>query len=68
MIAALFPSAHYNVDLSVDEAFGKRRAKQQMIDAQPGIPCKRISKIVPEGVDGLVGMERTERVGPTLFE
>lgn len=68
MIAALFPSAHYNIDLSVDEAFGKRRAEQQMIDAQPGISCKRISKIIPEGVDGLVGMERTERVGPTLFE
>ena len=54
------------VDAGGNQAAGKGRAQQQMIDAQPGVAGKGISEIFPEGVDPLVGMQRPQRVGPAL--
>src|ERR1700722_17867523 len=39
-----------------------------MVDAQAGVPAKRVPKIIPEGVDSLVRMESAERIRPALFE
>ena len=37
-----------------------------MIDAQPGIAGKGVPEIFPEGVDPLIGMQGSQRVGPAL--
>ena len=63
-----FARPHIAVDAGRDEAAGNGRAQQQMIDAQPGIAGKRIPEIFPEGVDPLAGMQRAQRVSPTLFD
>ena len=39
-----------------------------MIDAQPGIASERIPEILPEGVDPLARVQRSQCVRPALFE
>ena len=43
-----------------------RRAEQRVVDADAGVALEAVPPIMPEGVDALVGMERADRVGPTL--
>src|ERR1700689_2715965 len=37
-----------------------------MVDAQPGVARVGVSEIIPECVDALAGMKRSQGVGPTL--
>jgi hypothetical protein len=68
MIATLRPAANRDVDLRVYQAIGKRRAQQQMVDAQTGVPAKGVPKKIPEGIDSFARMEGAECIGPALFE
>jgi len=54
------------LDAGGDQPAGKGRAQQQVIDAQAGVAGKGFPEIFPERVDPLVGMQRAQRVGPTL--
>ena len=66
MIARMFVGPHIAVDAGGDQAAGKGRAQQQMINAQAGVAGKGIPEIFPEGVDPLAGVQRPQRVGPAL--
>lgn len=54
------------IDLGIDQPVGKRRAQQEMVDAQSCIAAIGVPKVIPEGVDRLVRMDLAERVGPAL--
>ena len=56
------------VDPGGNQAAGKGRAQQQMIDAQTGVAGKGVPEILPECVDPLTGMQRPQRVGPALCD
>ena len=62
----MFPGPHLAVDAGGDQAAGKERAQQQVIDAQTGVAGKGVPEIFPECVDPLIGMQRAQRVGPAL--
>ena len=68
MIAGLFPAAHVPVDLRVDQPTSNRRAKQQMIDAQPSVSAECVPKIVPERIDRLFRMPCPKCIRPSLIE
>jgi len=57
---------HIALDAGGDQAAGKGRAQQQMIDAQAGVAGKGVPEIFPERVDPLIGMQGPQRVGPAL--
>ena len=42
MIAGMLPAPHRAIDPGPDQPIGNRPAQQQMIDAQSGIPRKRV--------------------------
>jgi hypothetical protein len=44
---SLSPSRHTAIDLHPHQATGQRRAQQQMVDAQAGIPGESISEMAP---------------------
>ena len=50
------------------ESRGKRRTEQQVIDAQPAIAPIMVAKVIPEGVDALLGMHPAERIGPAACD
>jgi hypothetical protein len=54
VIARPFAGPHITLDAGGDQAAGKGRAKQQVIDAQSGVAGERVPEIFPEGVDSLV--------------
>src|SRR5229473_3530400 len=68
VIARLLPAANLAIDANADEPRRKRGTEQQMIDAQPTIAPEVISKVIPEGVDALLGMHPAQRVGPAARE
>src|ERR1700680_2960215 len=68
VIAGLFPSAHVAVDACRFEALRYGRAEQQMVDARSGVAAVSVPKIVPEGIDTLVRMECSQRIGPALAD
>ena len=53
VVARLFTRPHIPVDTGCDQAAGKGRTQQEMIDAQSGVAGERIPEIFPEGVDPL---------------
>jgi hypothetical protein len=56
------------VDAGGDQAAGKGRAQQQVIDAQPGVAGKGVPEIFPERIGPLARMEGPQRVGPALLD
>ena len=64
----MFVGPHIAVDAGGNQAAGKGRAQQQMIDAQAGVAGKGVPEILPECVDPLIGVQRPQRVGPALRE
>jgi hypothetical protein len=66
VVAAFLPASNGNVDLGPLEPVHKRRAQQDMVNAQTCIPAKGVSKVVPEGIDTLIRVEGAERIGPAL--
>ena len=51
MIARVFPGPHLAVHAGGDQAPGKGRAQQQVIDAQSSVAGKGVPEIFPECVD-----------------
>ena len=68
MIARPFAGPHIAVDAGGDQAAGKGRAQQQMIDAQSGVAAKGFPEILPERVDPLIRVQSAQRVGPALLD
>ena len=66
MVARLLPAAHVPVDAGAHQPSRRRRVEQQVIDAQPGVAPVGIAKVIPVGVDRLVGMHRPQGIGPPL--
>ena len=50
VVTRLFPSPHMTIDICGDKPARQRRAQQQMVNAQSGVPGVGVSKILPEGV------------------
>ena len=57
---------HMALDAGGNQAAGKGRAQQQVIDAQSGVAGECIPEIFPERVGPLIGMQGPQRVGPAL--
>jgi len=68
VITGLFPSADVAVDGRGIEAPRYGRAEQEMIDAQPGVAAVSVPEIIPKGIDTLVRMECSQRIGPALSD
>ena len=68
VVAGLFPSAHSPIDARGLQSLSDGRAQQQMIDPEPGVTGVGVSEIVPERVNALAGVKRSQRVGPTLID
>ena len=66
VIAGLFPSAHIAVDACRFKSLRYRRTEQDMVDAQSCVAAVGVPEIIPEGIDTLVRMECSQRVGPAL--
>jgi hypothetical protein len=56
VIARLLATADFAVDARVEEPRLERGTKEQVVDAKPPIAAVVISKVVPEGVDALIGV------------
>ncbi len=56
MIARLLATADFAVDARVEEPRLECGTKEQVVDAKPPIAAVVISKVVPEGVDALIGV------------
>src|SRR5206468_10229632 len=68
VVARAFLAAHPAVDPGFDELARERLVQQQVVDAQPRVALPVVAEVVPEGVDGFVGMELADRVGPALLQ
>ena len=68
MITGLFPSTDVAVDGCRFEAQRYRGAEQEMVDAQPCVAAVSVPEIIPKGIDTLVRMECSQRIGPALSD
>ena len=68
MIAGASHSPRLAIDASIDQAFRRLLAQEQMIEAKPSVARPAIPQVVPEGVHRLIGMERPDRVDPALLD
>src|SRR5690606_12736950 len=66
MVARLVARPKARVDAGGLEPPDERRTHEQMIDAQPGVAGESVAKVIPERVDALGRMERTQRIRPAL--
>ncbi|MNP85742.1 hypothetical protein D3C76_1856210 [compost metagenome] len=66
MVAGLGPVADPGIHPSGLEVRRELRVEQQVVDTQPGIARPVVAKIVPEGVDPLIRVQMTQRIGPAL--
>ncbi len=66
VVAGFLPATDLPIDARDLQATSDRRAKQQMINPQTGVPAKGVSEVIPKCVDPLAGMELAQGVGPTL--
>ena len=66
MIARLFPAAKRLVDLGVDQPVGRRRAQQQMVDAEARVARPGTGLIVPIGPHAPGRMAGQDRIGPAV--
>lgn len=65
MTARVLPP-HMAIDLCLLEMRNQPEADRQVIDTQARVTGVCISKILPEGVEPLIGMQMAKRVGPSL--
>jgi hypothetical protein len=68
VIARFLPAANLAIDACTDEPRRKAGAGQKMIDARSAIALEVISKVIPEAIDGLLGMHLAQRVRPAARE
>ena len=66
MIAGVLAAAYVAVHARENKALRQRRTEQKMIDAEPGVAGEGITKILPERIDALAGVELPQGVGPAL--
>src|SRR5690606_9289036 len=68
MVAGVLLPSHPTVHACLLQTRGQVPPEHQMLDAQAGILLPVPAKIVPEGVDALLGVEGAHRIGPALGE
>src|SRR4051812_9346880 len=68
MVARFFPTADVALDACSDKYFCRPGVKQEMVNANAGIPRESISKIIPESVNRLLGIKAPDGVCPALQE
>ncbi len=68
VITGLFPAANVAVDGCRFEAPRYDGTEQEMVDAQPRVAAASIPEIIPECIDALVRMERSQHIGPALSD
>jgi hypothetical protein len=68
MIAGMGLATNPGVDTSGAEVLGKPFVDQQVINPQPAISFPVLTEVIPEGVDRLVGMQRSDSIHPALIE
>ena len=61
-----FPSANVTIDVCISKPIRKQAAHEQMIQTHPGVASPCIAQVVPERVHRFVGMQRVDRISPTL--
>lgn len=68
MVARLLPTADFAIDAPADQPLRQRRAEQDVIEPQPGVSAPGIPQVIPECIDGLVGVQRADGVEPALAD
>jgi hypothetical protein len=68
VVARFLPAAHFTVHPSGDKQLRRWGIQQKMVDADAGVSSEGVAEIVPERVDGLVGMKPAQSVGSALGE
>ena len=68
VIARTVSSADVTVDARVDKPVSEVAAQKQMIEPEAGIAWPAHALVVPEGVDALLWMPVTQRVGPAAAD
>src|SRR4051812_25825423 len=68
VVAGALAAADVAVHAGAFQPRRRRRVEQEMVDADAGVAGEGVPPIIPEGVDALVRMERTDRVDPILVE
>ena len=68
MVARLGQAAHLAIDARRLEPWRHIWAQQQLIDLQPRIPGPAPAHVVPEGIERLVGVKKTDRIRPRLLQ
>ena len=68
MITRVRYAANIPVYPSINEALCSFGIQQQMIEPKPGISLPTISRVIPERVHRRIGMQRSNRVNPAVFQ
>ncbi len=66
MVARFLPAAHIAIDARRPQSRGKSGTQQQVIDAQTGVPAISVAEVVPEGINHLLRVQRTQCISPAL--
>jgi hypothetical protein len=68
VIAGVGFAANFTVDASGLKSGRNRRTEQQMVQPKPRVPRPTVSQVTPEREHGLLGIQLTQRIGPTHIE
>ena len=68
MITCIRSTANRPVDSGIFQPIGHARTEQQVVDTESGVPGPAVSLVIPERVDALIRMCRSDGVCPTLGE
>src|ERR1700733_8027844 len=68
VIARVLAPAHLAVNACIDQALQRMTIEQEMVDAEARISLPRISPVIPEGVNAVLGMKLSYGIGPTGFQ
>ena len=68
MVARVLLASYPGINASGAESLGKRFVEQQMIDPQAGVSLPMLTIEIPERENGLIGMQRSNRIDPALVK
>ena len=68
MIARTLQPPHLAIHTRINQALCSSRVQQQMVDAEARIALPAVSHVIPECVHRRIGMQRADRIDPTLIE
>jgi hypothetical protein len=65
---SLSPNTNTTIDFRPFEPAGQRRAQQEVINAQTGIPGKGTPEVIPKCVHACVRMKSAQCIDPALLD